>query len=144
MPTLETLVLFAGLTLALGLGTLLTRVPLALDVLRPGGGAYLVYLGARLLRRPPPTSAVSAPGPRPAGERTNRRILLDGLITGTLNPKVALFLAAFLPQFIDPARGRPVLQLLVLGAVFSALGLLVNLGVAAAAGAARGVLAQRR
>jgi threonine/homoserine/homoserine lactone efflux protein len=122
--------------LALGLSALLARVPLAYDVLRLGGAAYLIYLGVRMLLSSSSGGAdAAAPPPVPL-----RRIFLQGVLTGTLNPKVALFLLAFLPQFIDPSRGTPALQIVVLGLLFEILGGSVNLAVGASAGLAANLL----
>jgi threonine/homoserine/homoserine lactone efflux protein len=116
--------------LALGLTALLAAVPLAYDAVRLAGAAYLVWLGARaLLARGAATSAaLPAPPPAPLGA-----IFRQGVITNVLNPKVALFFLAFLPQFVDPARGSPVLQIVMLGLLFDTSGTLVNLGVAVGA-----------
>lgn len=118
--------------LALGLAALLVEVPAAYAVFRFAGAGYLVFLGVRLLRgsRARHDAGVAA--------RTVplRRVFLQGVVTGTLNPKVALFLAAFLPQFVDPARGSPALQILALGACFEALGASVHLVLAAITGSA--------
>ncbi len=56
----------------------------------------------------------------------HRRIFIQGVLTNVLNPKVALFILAFLPQFVDPARGSPTAQMLVLGALFCLSGTIVN------------------
>lgn len=122
--------------LALGLSALLERVPLAYDVLRFGGAAYLIYLGVRMLR----SSASGEEGTMAAQPASLRRIFLQGALTGTLNPKVALFLLAFLPQFVDPARGTPALQIVVLGVLFELMGGSVNLAVGASAGLAGNLL----
>ena len=122
--------------LALGLSALLARVPLAYDVLRLGGAAYLIYLGVRLL-----LSSGSGQAAAHAAQPTSlRRIFFQGVVTGTLNPKVALFLLAFLPQFIDPARGTPALQIVILGFLFEIMGGTLNLIVGACAGGLAGNL----
>ena len=119
------------LLVALGLAQLLLAVPAAYDVVRFGGAAYLVYLGARaILSRP-------AAGGTPAPARASRgAIFRQGIVTNILNPKVALFFLAFLPQFVDASRGSVALQLLLLGLLFNVSGTLVNLGVAWAASGA--------
>jgi threonine/homoserine/homoserine lactone efflux protein len=109
---------------AAGLAALLAAVPVAYLIVRLGGAAYLVYLGVRALRTAP---AAEAAPPKPASLGT---IFRQGVITNVLNPKVALFFLAFLPQFIDPARGNPALQVVALGLLFDLSGTLVNLAVA--------------
>lgn len=113
------------LALAFGFSALLTAVPMAYEVIRWAGAAYLVYLGARLLLRPAQFAVQDENSP--SGLRT---VFIQGLLTNVLNPKVALFFLAFLPQFVDPAAGPIVLQLLLLGFLFNLLGSLVNLSVA--------------
>jgi threonine/homoserine/homoserine lactone efflux protein len=72
-----------------------------------------------------------------------RRIYWQGVITNALNPKVALFFVAFLPQFTDPARGPLVLQFVVLGLIFNLNSLWVNLGYALASAHVGGWLRRR-
>lgn len=108
------------LAAVLGLSALLAPLPYAFDAIRYLGAAYLVWLGIRSLRR-------AGPGIQAAGgavPRPGRRLFLDGLIVNLLNPKAALFFLAFLPQFVDPARGPIWLQMLSLGLLFEALGFL--------------------
>lgn len=107
-----------------GLAALLAAVPVAYLVLRLAGAAYLVYLGVRALRGGSQAAHAPLP-PAPLGA-----IFRQGVITNVLNPKVALFFLAFLPQFVDPSRGNPALQIVALGLLFDVSGTLVNLAVA--------------
>ena len=116
---------------AFGLARVLASVPVAYDAVRYLGAAYLIFLGIRLL-----TSA-RAKDERPVAADRGSRIFVQGFITSVLNPKVALFFLAFLPQFADPARGALWWQFLLLGAVFNLSGTLVNLTVAVATSATR-------
>jgi threonine/homoserine/homoserine lactone efflux protein len=117
---------------AFGLAEILRTVPLAYEVVRYSGAAYLIWLGARMLAKKPE-------GPVTVQAASLRRIFGQGVLTNVLNPKVALFFLAFLPQFIDPhlpaAR-----QVVTLGLIFDTSGTIVNLAVAMAAGAARAFL----
>jgi threonine/homoserine/homoserine lactone efflux protein len=109
---------------AAGLAAVLAAVPVAYLAIRLGGAAYLIYLGVRgLLAR----SSVAAEQLEPASLGA---IFRQGVITNVLNPKVALFFLAFLPQFVDASRGNPALQVIALGLIFNTTGTLVNLGVA--------------
>jgi threonine/homoserine/homoserine lactone efflux protein len=115
---------------ALGLAEFLRAVPVAYDVIRYLGAAYLVWLGGRML-----LSRRHSEGPivvEPAGLR---RIFIQGVINNILNPKVALFFLAFLPQFLDKS-GSAFRQTVSLGLLFDASGTAVNLIVAMAAGTA--------
>jgi threonine/homoserine/homoserine lactone efflux protein len=87
------------------------------------------------------TSPASAA--RPLSDDCGRKVFVQGLLTNVLNPKVALFFVAFLPQFADPARGALWWQLLMLGASFNLSGTLVNMTVALAASAGRSLLPRR-
>jgi threonine/homoserine/homoserine lactone efflux protein len=128
----------------LGLSGLLLAVPVAYDVVRWAGAAYLVWLGLRaLLRRPASAGAAETvdaapPAPAPLGA-----IFRQGVLTNVLNPKVALFFLAFLPQFTAPGRGGVAAQLVALGLLFDVQGTLVNLLVALAASRAGGWLRRR-
>jgi threonine/homoserine/homoserine lactone efflux protein len=105
---------------ALGISALLVTSALAFDVVRYLGAAYLVFLGVRRLAD---RGAVEAPR-EASGRRSLRRIYSEGVVVNVLNPKTALFLFAFLPQFVDPSRGSAAAQVLLLGGLFVALGIL--------------------
>ena len=115
----------------LGLASLLEAVPLAYDVVRYTGAAYLIYLGARALLAP-----AEAEGSPTIQRASLGRVFRQGVVTNVLNPKVALFFAAFLPQFASPENGSVVAQLVTLGLLFNVSGTTVNLLVAYAAGRA--------
>ncbi|QFR32045.1 LysE family translocator [Ancylobacter sp. TS-1] len=123
---------------ALGLAALLASYPGAFEAIRWAGVAYLVWLAVQAFR---------APGPllTPAGGigRTPWRAFRDAVVVNVLNPKVAVFILAFLPQFVDPARGSGFLQFLLLGTVFNVGGTVVNAAVGGFAGTIGGWLERR-
>ncbi len=94
---------------AVGLSALLVSSAAAFTVVKYLGAAYLVYLGIRKLIE------VEAELDSVPTTRSLRRIYTQGAVVGVLNPKTALFFLAFLPQFVDPARGSTAVQLGVLG-----------------------------
>ena len=111
---------------ALGLSALLAASATAFTVLKWVGGVYLVWMGISMLR----TSAQTLePGARAPQQRL-RRIFAQGFATNALNPKVALFFLAFLPQFIDPDAPHKALAFIFLGCVFNFNATLWNLFVA--------------
>jgi threonine/homoserine/homoserine lactone efflux protein len=115
---------------AAGLSALIASSATAFNVVRYLGAAYLVYLGIRaLVRREPDEDAVEVQA------APLRRTFAEGVMVNVLNPKVALFFLAFLPQFIDPERGPVAAQTLVLGAVIFVLALAADLVYALAASA---------
>ena len=111
--------------LALGLAALLSAVPLAYDVLRIAGAVYLLVIGAQLLLRPRSARATAALAPA-----SHQTIFVQAVVTNVLNPKVALFFLAFLPQFVDPSAGPAVAQIVLLGLLFDVQGTAVNVAVA--------------
>jgi threonine/homoserine/homoserine lactone efflux protein len=111
---------------AVGLSALLAASATAFTLLRWIGAAYLVYIGVRLMRTGP------APQQPPAAAQAvgMNTVFLQGFLTNVLNPKVALFFLAFLPQFVDPGASNKALAFLFLGCVFIVNGTLWNLFVA--------------
>ncbi len=120
---------------AIGLSALLASSATAFAVVKYAGAAYLVYLGIRAFRRRKPPTTFEAGAPQ-APAKTFRQ----GLLVKILNPKVALFFLAFLPQFVDPARGPAWSQILVLGALLAGRGLVSDSLYALAAARAGGWL----
>lgn len=116
---------------SLGISSLLVSSALAFNVVKYLGAAYLVFLGIRTLFR---REQGEVRGPRSQARR--RRIFGEGIVVNVLNPKTALFFFAFLPQFVDVEQGHVGLQMLVLGLVFVALGLVSDGAWAVAAGVA--------
>jgi threonine/homoserine/homoserine lactone efflux protein len=104
---------------AVGLSALLVSSATAFSVVKYLGAAYLVYLGVQRLRSKESLAAASdAAAPRV----TLARVFTQGIVVNVLNPKTALFFFAFLPQFIDPARGHVATQILSLGILFAVMG----------------------
>jgi threonine/homoserine/homoserine lactone efflux protein len=101
----------------LGLSALLVSSTAAFQLVKYAGAAYLIYLGIRTLRDG------GAGALDPSGERRSLRgIFGQGVLVNLLNPKTALFFLAFLPQFVDPARGHATLQIFELGVLFALMG----------------------
>ena len=103
---------------ALGISAILASSAVAFSVVKWLGAGYLVWLGLkRIFGRDDEEDEVAV---EPKGLS---RVFSQGIIVNTLNPKTALFFLAFLPQFIDPARGAAWTQIVLLGAIFVTLAL---------------------
>ncbi|PYT03205.1 MAG: RhtB family transporter, partial [Acidobacteria bacterium] len=114
---------------ALGLSALLLSSALAFSVVKYAGAAYLIYLGVKTLLTKEKT------GPTQKVQKASlSRVFGQGVLVNLLNPKTALFFFAFLPQFIEPARGRVAVQIIFLGSVLILLGALSDCVYALAAG----------
>ncbi len=111
-----------ALAAALGLSQLFVVVPLAYDVVRYAGAAYLLYLAWQTFR-----SAGTALAPT-AGLRRYPIVVVfrQGLLTNLLNPKMALFVLALFPQFVNPGAGSVALQIMLLATVLNLFGIVVN------------------
>ncbi|MFD2031136.1 LysE family translocator [Ancylobacter dichloromethanicus] len=123
-------VLLHGCAAAVGLAALLAAHPAAFEVLRWAGVAYLVTLAVQALRGSGGLAAAQAAPMRASAGKAWRAAVLVSL----LNPKVAVFVLAFLPQFVDPSRGSAFAQFMVLGLILNFGGTLVNALVGAFAG----------
>jgi threonine/homoserine/homoserine lactone efflux protein len=107
---------------AFGLSQLFLAVPLAYDIVRFAGAAYLLYLAWKTLRASPmPTSPAASEARSPI-----RKIFRQGLLTNLLNPKMALFVLALFPQFVRPQDGGVAFQIMMLATVLNFIGLIVN------------------
>jgi threonine/homoserine/homoserine lactone efflux protein len=117
------------IAVTLGLAAVLAASPVAYEVIKYGGAAYLVYMGIQAWR-----SRSELTGTPAADRVATRRVLWRATVTNVLNPKIILFYLAFLPQFVDAGRGHPTLQLLILGLTFVVVGLLVDALIGVTAG----------
>jgi threonine/homoserine/homoserine lactone efflux protein len=124
---------------AVGLSALLVSSALAFAIVKYLGAAYLVWLGIRTFMAKDPDPDTPAV---PTGSL--RRAFRDGFVVNLFNPKTAIFFLAFLPQFVDPARGALHGQILVLGLTFMGLGLVSDGTFAVAAGTAGEFLRRSR
>ena len=125
---------------AAGLSAILASSATAFALVKWLGAAYLVYLGLQhlLARRG------DDDGELPDGdEKRLPRVFAQSVLVQVLNPKVALFFLAFLPQFVDPSRGAAWMQILVLGATLALLGLFTDGLYALAGGTAADWLRRR-
>ena len=137
---------------AVGVGALLAASSTAFALLKYAGAAYLLWTGVRLLmaRAPAADKAGAWPGApstatSPAPAASLRQVFMGGFWTNVLNPKVAIFFLAFVPQFIAPDEGHKTLAFVLLGVLFNLNAIPVNIGWAlAAAWMARRVTAVQR
>jgi threonine/homoserine/homoserine lactone efflux protein len=105
---------------ALGLGAIIESSAAVFTAVKLVGAVYVVYLGVQAIRHRRGLASVLDAATAPRG---TRRILREGYVVGVTNPKSAVFVAAVLPQFTDPAQGHVPLQLLVLGLIFVGIAL---------------------
>jgi threonine/homoserine/homoserine lactone efflux protein len=119
---------------ALGLGALMAAAATAFAVLKYVGAAYLLWIGVKILlaKAPKDEPELTAAG-APADTRTPGQVFWGAFLTNVLNPKVALFFLAFVPQFIAPDTADKAMAFLALGVLFNLNALPVNFGWAAAA-----------
>ena len=124
---------------AVGVSALMAASSAAFTLLKWLGAAYLIVTGLRLLMaktpRDPSSNAMNlgASSARPQGATALKHLFFQGFWTNALNPKVALFFLAFVPQFIAPGAASKPLAFLLLGLLFNANALWVNIGWALAA-----------
>ena len=121
---------------AAGVSAMLLAWPLAYDAIRYAGAVYLMWLAVQAWR-----SQGMEQDSRVAG--TAWRAVRRGFLTNVLNPKTALFIFAFIPQFTDPAIGPVWMQIVILGAIFMSVGFAFSLSLGAAAGVFAHVLRAR-
>lgn len=112
--------IFYVLLTSLGMSALLLASSTAFQIVKWAGVAYLVWLGIqKLFLEKTDDGSVKEPPPM-----STARIFGQGVLVNVLNPKTLVFFVAFLPQFVDPARGSVALQLLLFGIGFIVLGIL--------------------
>ncbi|RQW26457.1 LysE family translocator [Rhodobacteraceae bacterium CH30] len=111
-----------ALAVALGLSQLVLAVPLAFEVVKFSGAAYLLFLAYKAIRAP----ADAVGGGCEAVRYGLPRLFAQGLLTNLLNPKMALFMLALLPQFLSFSDGYVVGQALLLTSLLNGVGLVVN------------------
>ncbi len=112
------------LAAAVGLSAILATSATAFTVVKYIGAAYIIYMAIGLLRSKR-ADAVDAPAVAPL---PYRKIFAQGVLTNILNPKIALFFLAFVPQFIDAAAPNKALAFIVLGVIFNVNGMLWCVG----------------
>jgi threonine/homoserine/homoserine lactone efflux protein len=106
-------ILIHTVLVALGLSVILQASPIAFTLLKIAGGAYLLYLGLQAIRHQAMISF------EPVAALPLTRVFAIATLTNVLNPKVAIFMLAFVPQFVQAERGDVALQILSLGALFA-------------------------
>jgi threonine/homoserine/homoserine lactone efflux protein len=121
-----------------GLSAILLASAAAFSAVKLLGAAYLIYLGLRTLCSSTVFDDVVGGAPRSA-----QRLFTDGVVVSVLNPKIAVFFVAFLPQFVDANAGHVTQQLLALGLIYVVLALVTDGSYALLAGSLRHVFGSR-
>jgi threonine/homoserine/homoserine lactone efflux protein len=119
---------------AFGMGAVVERSAAVFTVVKYVGAAYIIYLGVQAIRHRRSLTESVARQIRPVARL---RALRDGIVVGATNPKTIVVFVAVMPNFADPTAGHLPLQLLLLGTLFPASGLLLDSAWALAAGTAR-------
>jgi threonine/homoserine/homoserine lactone efflux protein len=127
------------LAAAVGLSALIVSSALVFAIVKYLGAAYLIWMGIRTLMAKDPDPRIPVVSAEPL-----HRAFRDGFVVNLFNPKTAIFFLAFLPQFVDPARGGLHWQILILGLTFMGLGILSDGMFALVAGAAGDFLHRSR
>lgn len=117
-----------ALAVAFGVAGVLASSVVAFNVLKYLGAAYLIYLGICRLRKKNNEHTTSTSKPK-----AGKAAFIESFTVGVLNPKAILFFLAFLPQFIDPSRGHPVIQTMVLWLLSQIMAVMVGSAYALAA-----------
>ena len=124
--------LFHVIAATLGLSAILLASAIAFDLVKLLGAAYLIYLGLQAIlsgRKQIDADTLS--------ERSKNRLFIDGIVVSILNPKIAIFFLAFLPQFVDTESGLVPQQIFFLGVLYVILALLTDGSYALLAGRLR-------
>lgn len=116
----------------LGLSAILLASAAAFTIVKLLGACYLIYLGIRTLLAPRSVTSVDATPPR-----SLYRLFIDGFVVSVLNPKIAVFFLAFLPQFVQPGGAPVERQVLFLGLIYVGLALVTDSAYALLAGRLR-------
>jgi threonine/homoserine/homoserine lactone efflux protein len=128
------------LAAVVGLSAIVMASSVVFTAIKTLGGVYLVYLGIRTIASSRSAAAATAPPP----PKPLRRLFVDGLVVNVLNPKVALFFLAFIPQFVDDDHGPIWSQTLILGVLYILLGLCSDSAYAIVGGRAGRWVSRRR
>lgn len=136
---ISTGVLIHTILAAFGLSIILAKSALAFNIVKSLGAAYLIYMGIKTIRE---KKTLLTAEDKNAGEEL-KKIYLQGVVTNVLNPKVALFFLAFLPQFIDPANEYGAVPFLLLGLSFFITSTLYGIGLALCAGTAANFISKK-
>jgi len=124
--------MFHAVVAALGLSAILATSAMAFSIVKYIGAGYLLYLGIKAIKEKTTETEFTNQG----GHVSSTRTLSKAIVTGILNPKVAIFFLAFLPQFVEPERGYVFGQFILLGSILAGMDILYEALLASIAGKA--------